>query len=48
MLAAVSGLAFLVCTILKLDTSLGYFLPMPVALASMRSVSAMGGKLREE
>ncbi|KAG2491949.1 hypothetical protein HYH03_009681 [Edaphochlamys debaryana] len=37
MLAAVSGLAYLLSTILKLDTSLGYFLPLPVVLATLRS-----------
>ena len=36
MLAAVSGLAYLLTTLLKLDTTLGYFLPLPVVLASMR------------
>jgi hypothetical protein len=29
MLSAVSGLAFLVSTLLKLDNSLGYLLPLP-------------------
>jgi uncharacterized protein YybS (DUF2232 family) len=37
MLAAVSGLAFLLSTLLKLDSSLGYFLPLPVAIAACRS-----------
>ena len=37
MLAAVSGLAFLLSTLLKLDSSLGYFLPLPIVLAGCRS-----------
>lgn len=37
MLAAVSGLAFLLSTLLKLDSSLGYFLPLPIAIAACRS-----------
>ncbi|WIA23483.1 hypothetical protein OEZ85_000228 [Tetradesmus obliquus] len=37
MLSAVSGLAFLLSTLLKLDNSLGYFLPLPIAIAACRS-----------
>jgi hypothetical protein len=37
MLAAVSGLTFLLSTLLKLDSSLGYLLPLPVAIAALRS-----------
>lgn len=37
MLAAVSGLAYLLSTLLKLDNSIGYFLPLPIVIASMRS-----------
>jgi hypothetical protein len=37
MLAAVSGLAFLLSTLLKLDSSLGYFLPLPIVIAACRS-----------
>jgi hypothetical protein len=37
MLSAVSGLTFLLSTLLKLDNSLGYFLPMPIAIAACRS-----------
>lgn len=42
MLASVGGLAYLLSTILKLEGSLGYFLPLPVVLASMRGGSAAG------
>ncbi|PNW81039.1 hypothetical protein CHLRE_07g340150v5 [Chlamydomonas reinhardtii] len=42
MLAAVSGLAYLLSTILKLETSLGYFLPLPVVLAAMRGGGRAG------
>ncbi|KAJ9534390.1 hypothetical protein QJQ45_016087 [Haematococcus lacustris] len=42
MLAAVSGLAYLVSTLLKLDGSLGYFLPLPVVLAALRGGIAAG------
>ncbi len=42
MLAAVSGLAYLVSNILKLENSLGYFLPLPVVLAAMRNGAAAG------
>lgn len=34
MLAAVSGLAYLLSTLLKLDSSLGYFLPLVKACMS--------------
>jgi len=37
MLSAVSGLAFLLSTLLKLDNSLGCFLPLPIAIAACRS-----------
>jgi hypothetical protein len=37
MLAAVSGLTFLLSTLLKLDNSLGYLLPLPIAVAALRS-----------
>eukprot|EP00879_Flechtneria_rotunda_P012359 GHRR01012906.1.p1 GENE.GHRR01012906.1~~GHRR01012906.1.p1 ORF type:complete len:280 (+),score=115.70 GHRR01012906.1:215-1054(+) len=37
MLSAVSGLAFLLSTLLKLDNSLGYFLPLPIAIAACRA-----------
>jgi len=42
MLAAVSGLAYLLSTLLRLETSLGYFLPLPVALAALRSGAGAG------
>ncbi|GIL53480.1 hypothetical protein Vafri_9072 [Volvox africanus] len=42
MLAAVSGLAYLLSTILKLENSLGYFLPLPVVLAALRSGGGAG------
>lgn len=44
MLAAVSGLAFTLATLLKLESYLGYFLPMPVIVAAMRSGPASGRK----
>jgi hypothetical protein len=44
MLAAVSGLAYLVATILKLENTVGYFLPLPVVLAAMRSGHGVGWK----
>ena len=44
MLAAVSGLAFTLATLLRLDSYLGYFLPMPVIVAAMRSGPAAGRK----
>ena len=44
MLAAVSGLAYLVSTILKIENTVGYFLPLPVVLAAMRSGVASGWK----
>lgn len=37
MLAAVTGLAYLLSTLLKLEGSLGYVLPLPVVLAAVRS-----------
>ncbi|GIL91598.1 hypothetical protein Vretimale_9635 [Volvox reticuliferus] len=42
MLAAVSGLAYLLSTILKLENGLGYFLPLPVVLAALRSGGGAG------
>lgn len=42
MLAAVSGLAYVVSTILKLDNTLGYFLPLPIVIAALRSGPAAG------
>lgn len=42
MLAAVSGLAFVLATILRLDNTIGYFLPLPIMLAAMRSGPASG------
>ncbi|GFR50418.1 hypothetical protein Agub_g12635 [Astrephomene gubernaculifera] len=42
MLAAVSGLAYLLSTILKLENSLGYFLPLPVVLAALRGGAGAG------
>ncbi|KAL0033970.1 hypothetical protein WJX79_000296 [Trebouxia sp. C0005] len=44
MLAAVSGLAFTLATLLGLESYLGYFLPMPVIVAAMRSGPAAGRK----
>lgn len=44
MLAAVSGLAFTLASLLRLDRFLGYFLPMPVIIAAMRSGPAAGRK----
>ena len=44
MLAAVSGLAYTLATLLKLESYLGYFLPMPVIVAAMRSGPASGRK----
>jgi hypothetical protein len=44
MLAAVSGLVFLLSTLLKLDNSLGYLLPMPIAIAALRSGAAAAWK----
>ena len=43
MLAAVSGLAFTLSTLLGLETYIGYLLPMPVIVAAMRS-GASGGR----
>lgn len=42
MLAAVSGLAYLLSTLLRLEASLGYFLPLPIVIAAMRSGGAAG------
>lgn len=44
MLAAVSGLAYTMATLVKLESYLGYFLPMPVIVAAMRSGPASGRK----
>jgi hypothetical protein len=42
MLAAVTGLAYLLSTLLKLEGSLGYVIPLPVVLSAMRSGSLSG------
>lgn len=42
MLAAMSGLAYLLSTILKLENSLGYFLPLPVVISAMRAGPGAG------
>lgn len=42
MLAAVSGLAYLLSTIMKMENTLGYFLPLPVVIASLRSGAGTG------
>ena len=42
MLASVSGLAYLLSSLLKLENSLGYLLPLPVVLASLRSGKGAG------
>ncbi len=44
MLAAVGGLCYLMAAVLKLETSIGYFLPMPVVLAAMRGGPMAGVK----
>lgn len=44
MLAAVSGLAYTLATLLKLESYLGYFLPLPVIIAAMRSGPAAARK----
>lgn len=44
MLAAVSGLAYTLATLLKVEGQLGYFLPMPVIVAAMRSGPSAGRK----
>ena len=44
MLAAVSGLAYTLATLLKLESYLGYFLPLPVVIAAMRSGPAAARK----
>ena len=44
MLAAVSGLAYLISTVLKIENTVGYFLPLPVVLACMRSGVGSGWK----
>lgn len=44
MLAAVSGLGYTLATLLKLDSYLGYFLPLPVIIAAMRSGPAAARK----
>jgi hypothetical protein len=42
MLAAVTGLAYLLSTLLKLEGSLGYVIPLPVVLAAVRSGGLAG------
>lgn len=37
MLAAVTGLAYTLATIFRVDVYLGYFLPLPIFIAAMRS-----------
>ncbi|KAK9823972.1 hypothetical protein WJX72_006715 [[Myrmecia] bisecta] len=44
MLAAVSGLAYTLATLMKLEGYLGYFLPMPVIVSAMRSGPSAGRK----
>jgi hypothetical protein len=44
MLAAVGGLAYLLSTLLRLESGLGYALPMPIVLAAMRGGPAAGFK----
>lgn len=44
MLAAVSGLGYTLATLLKLDSYLGYFLPLSVIIAAMRSGPAAARK----
>lgn len=44
MLAAVSGLTYLLCALLKFENTLGYFLPLPITVAAMRSGPAAGWK----
>ena len=44
MLAAVSGLAYLISTVLKIENTVGYFLPLPVVLACMQSGVGAGWK----
>jgi hypothetical protein len=44
MLAAVGGLAYLLSTILKLESGLGYVLPLPVVLSAQRGGAAAGFK----
>ena len=41
---AVSGLAYTLATLLKLDNYIGYFLPLPVIIAAMRSGPAVARK----
>ena len=42
MLAAVSGLAYTLATVFRVDVYLGYFLPMPIFIAAMRSGAGAG------
>lgn len=44
MLAAVSGLAYALATIIHLESYLGYFLPLPVVVAAMRNGPAASRK----
>ena len=43
MLAALSGLAYLLGTLLKFENTVGYFLPLPIILSSFRSSSGSSG-----
>ena len=42
MLAAVSGVAYTLATVFRVDVYLGYFLPMPIFIAAMRSGAGAG------
>ncbi len=44
MLAAVGGVVYMVATILKLQSYLGYFQPMPIVVSAMRWGPAAGRK----
>lgn len=44
MLAAVTGLAYLLSTLLKLEGSLGYVIPLPVVLSAVRSGALSGAR----
>ena len=44
MLAAVTGLAYTLATLLKLESYLGYFLPLPVIISALQSGPVAGLK----
>ena len=44
MLAAVTGLAYTLATLLKLESYLGYFLPLPVIISALQSGAVAGLK----